>query len=151
MEFVTTDSKLTINGTTLIQRRNTNTYLRNGLLYLFFFTFLVNMLSEKIDIALLAGKPYKWVIVGFLGLLLMLYIGLLFVFLFKQHWKNKIDILTIREIAMAESDKPFETDVVLKLSSKRYKVYQFRTLENQVEKFIAALQTINADTRLVKE
>ncbi len=151
MEFVTTDSKITINGTTLSQKRNTNAYLRNGILYLFFFTFLLNMLSEKIDIAMLAGRPYKWIIVGFLGLLLLLYIGLLIVFLFKQHWKNKIDISTIREITAAESDKPFETDVVLRLNSKRYKVYHFRTLENQVENFIAALQTINPNTRLVKE
>ena len=150
MEFTTTDSKLTIEGTTISQKRLTNEYRRNLILYAFFFAFGVNMLIEKIEIAQLAGKTSKWILVGLLSVFMLLYIGILLEFLFKQHWKNKIDISKIAEIKTYQSKEELETNVVVKLKSKRYKVYKFRTLEKQVENFIATLQSINPTTQLVK-
>ena len=150
MEFTTTDSKLTIEGTTISQKRLTNEYRRNLILYAFFFAFGVNMLIEKIEIAQLAGKTSKWILVGLLSVFMLLYVGILLEFLFKQHWKNKIDISKIAEIKTYQSKEELETNVVVKLKSKRYKVYKFRTLERQVENFIATLQSINPTTQLVK-
>ena len=150
MEFTTTDSKLTIEGTTISQKRLTNEYRRNLILYAFFFAFGVNMLIEKIEIAQLAGKTSKWILVGLLSVFMLLYVGILLEFLFKQHWKNQIDISKIAEIKTYQSKEELETNVVVKLKSKRYKVYKFRTLESQVENFIATLQSINPTTQLVK-
>ncbi len=151
MEFITTDSKLTIEGTTIRQKRLTNEYRRNLLIYAFLFAFGVNMLVEKFEIALQADKASKWVMVIVLSVLLLFYIGMVLDFLFRQHWKNQIDISKIAEIKTYQSEESLETNVVLKLKSNRYKVYKFRTLESQFENFITQLQSINPASQLVKE
>jgi hypothetical protein len=149
MEFITTDSKLVIEGKTIKQKRLTTTHKRNLLLYTFFFFFGLNLLIDKIDLARETGKISKWVLVVILSAILLGYVALILEYIFRRSWKNKIDILNVDKIKTFQSDEGLETSVELSLKSRRYKIYKFRILEKQVDGFVEALRSINPNTQLV--
>ncbi len=151
MEFITTDGKLLLEGNTIKQKRLTNTRRTNILLYCYFLLFIINLTVERIDIAQVAGKTSRWISVGIHGVFLLLYIGVLFEFLFRQYLKSNVDILKIDKITTYPSDEGLETNVVLTMKSKRYKHYKFRTLEKQYDRFIETIRSSNPNTQLVTE
>ncbi|MES1218570.1 MAG: hypothetical protein ABUT20_23910 [Bacteroidota bacterium] len=149
MEFITTDGKLFIDGNMLSQKRLSNTHRRNLYLFAFFFLYFINLFVEKIESALETGKIFKWVSVFIFGAILLLFVALLIDFIFKLSWKKSIDISTIDKIETIQSEEGLETSVELTLRSKRYKKYNFRTLEKQVDSFIHTLRSINPNSILV--
>lgn len=143
MEFVTTDGKITFDGQYIRQERLTNTHRKLLYLNVFLFLFLFKFLTEKLDIALSTGKTIKWVIAGVYSIMMFPYLTIAFDYLFKRTWQSKIDIKDISNIESAQSEEGLETVVTLKLKSKRYQTYHFRTLEKQAEGFIEAIKPTN--------
>ena len=151
MDFVTVDSKLLVEGTTIRQKRLTNTLTRNFFIYAFFFLWFIDQFITKIAVAQETGKATKWISVVIFGLILLLYVGALYDFVFRRYWKNKLDISNINKIRVSSSDEGLETNVVVTLKSKRYKLFKFRTLEKQYDNFIETVRSINPNIRFETE
>jgi len=151
MEFTTTDGKLLLEGTAIKQKRLTNARRRNIFLYCFFLLFLINVFVEKLGIAQETQKRTKWISVSIYGIALLLYLGVLFDFFFRQYLKDKVYINKIVKIRSFPSGEGLDTNVVLTMQSKKYKLYKFRTLEKQAEAFIETVRSINPTTQLVFE
>jgi type III secretory pathway component EscU len=152
MEFITTDSKLTIDGNTIVQKTLIEINKSYYLLYVFLFIFTFDLLIAKIEIIQATGKKTEWfhvVIYGIVCLMLLVWflIGT-YDYLFRRTWKNKISISKIDKISITHSDEGLETDVKLILKSKRYKLYKFRTHEKQVDSFVELLQSTNQNILL---
>ncbi len=143
MEFTTTDGKLILEGTIIKQKRLTHTRRRNIVLYSYFLLFFIDLTIDKINIANETGKASKWISVFIYGLILLLYVGSILDFLFRQYLKNKVDISKIEKIKTYKSDEGLETNIVLTMKSKRYKRYNFRTLENQYEQLVDNIYSLN--------
>ena len=151
MEFTTTDGKLILKGTTIKQKRLTNTRRRNIILFCYFLLFFVDLFIDKINIANETGKTSKWVSVCIYGLILLLYIGIILDFLFRQYLKSKVDISKIEKIITYKTEDGLETNVILTMKSKRYKRYNFRTLENQYNLLIDKIGSLNPNIQLIAE
>ena len=151
MDFITVDSKISIEGTTIKQKRLTNNSTRSYLVSAFFFLWFISVFDDKIARAQDKGSIMSWVSVGFFGLIIFLYILLLCDILFRRYWRNKINIEHIAKIKTAPSDEGLETHVVVTLKSKRYKLFKFRTLEKQHDLFIQKVQSINPNIQLVMD
>lgn len=149
MDFVTVDSNLFVEGTTIKQKRLTKTFTKIFFIYAFFFLWFIDQFIAKISIALETGKVTKWVSVVIFGLILLLFIGTLYDFVFKRYWKDKMDILNINKIRVFPSDEGLEINVVVTLKSNRYKLFKFRALEKQYDSFIETIRSINPDIQLV--
>lgn len=109
------------------------------------------MTIEKIDIARETQKISKWIGVGIYSIILLLYVGVVIDFLFRQYLKNNVDISKIGKVKTYNSDEGLETSVVLIMKSKRYKKYVFRTLENQHNQLIEKIQSLNSSVQIIKE
>jgi hypothetical protein len=149
MDFVTVDSKLSVEGNIIKQKRLTNTFSRIFFLYAFFLLWFINAFIEKIALAQQTGKGTMWISVIISGIILLLYVGVLYDFLFRRYWKNQLDISNINKITVKPSDEGLETNVVVTLKSKRYKLYKFRILEKQYEDFIETVRSINPSIQVV--
>lgn len=143
MEFITTNSKLLIEGDLIRIQIVSNTEKRYYLLNAFFFLWVVETFSKRLDTAQATGTTSKWILTGFWGLILLLYTGIILDFIFRRNWKKTIPISRIRKIKLSESESGLESTVVLTLSSGRYQPFSFRVLEQQVTGFLEILRLTN--------
>lgn len=126
----------------------TNTFTQNFFVYAFLFLWFIDQFITKIAVAIDTGKATKWVSVIIFALILLLYVGVLYDFVFRRYWKNNLDISNINKIRVSSSYEGLETNVVVTLKSKRYKQFKFRTLEKQYEDFIEAIRSNNPSIHL---
>jgi hypothetical protein len=140
-----------VEGNTITQKRLTSTFSRNFFLYALFFLWFIDAFIEKIAVARETGKAAKWISVVFFGIILLLYAGILYDFLFRRYWKNQLEISSIHKVRMTLSDEGLDTNVVVTLKSKRYKLFKFRTLEKQYDSFVQTVRSINPNIQLVTE
>src|SRR5438045_9637483 len=113
MDFLTVDSKLSVEGSTIKQKRLTNTFTRNFFLYAFFFLWFINAFIERIAVAQETGRATRWISVAIFGIILLLYSGVLYDFIFRRYWRNKLAISNINKIKVSPSDDGVETNVTL--------------------------------------
>ena len=151
MNYVTVDSKLFIEGNEIRQKRVTKDLSQKILVSAFFFLWFIDLFIKKLNTALDTGHAGKWVLVSFYGILLLLYAGIIYDFIFRRYWKNKVAVSNIKKIKIVPSDNGLETDVVVTVKSNRYKLYRFRTLENQYDDFIDKIRSINPSIQLIIE
>ena len=151
MNYVTVDSKLFIEGNEIRQKRVTKDLSQKILVSAFFFLWFIDLFIKKLNTALDTGHAGKWVLVSFYGILLLLYAGIIYDFIFRRYWKNKVAVSNIKKIKIVPSDNGLETDVVVTVKSNRYKLYRFRTLENQYDDFINKIRSINPSIQLTIE
>lgn len=69
-------------------------------------------------------------------------VALVFYYLLRYNWYNTIKINTVETIEIEQNNN--ETELTIITSNKREKTIVFRTLENQVEPFIEAIQRGNS-------
>lgn len=143
MEFITTNSKLIIEGDLIRKLTLSGTEKRNYLLNTFFFIWVVDAFSKRLDSAQLTGSTSKWILAGCWGLILLVYTGIILDFIFRRNWKKTIPISKIRKITIADSESGLETTVVLTLTSGRYQPFTFRILEKQAAGFVEILRMAN--------
>lgn len=143
MEFITTNSKLMIEGDLIRIQIVSNTEKRNYLLNAFFFLWVVDAFSKRLDTAQATGTTSKWILTGIWGLILLLYTVIILNFIFRRYWKKTIPISRIRKIKMYDSDSGLETTVVITLASGRYQPFTFRVLEKQAAGFVQMLRMAN--------
>ncbi len=151
MNYVTVDSKLFIEGNEIRQKRVTKDLSQKILVSAFFFLWFIDLFIKKLNTALDTGHAGKWVLVSFYGILLLLFAGIIYDFIFRRYWKNKVAVSNIKKIKIVPSDNGLETDVVVTVKSNRYKLYRFRTLENQYDDFIDKIRSINPSIQLIIE
>lgn len=143
MEFITTNSKLLIEGDVIRIQIVSNTEKRNYLLNAFFFLWVVDTFSKRLDTAQATGTTSKWILTGFWGIILLLYTGIILDFIFRRNWKKTIPVSRIRKIKMSDSESGLESTVVLTLTSGRYQPFTFRVLEKQAAGFVQMLSMAN--------
>lgn len=143
MEFITTNSRLMIEGDLIRKQIVSNTQKRDYLLNAFFFIWVVDAFSKRLNSAQLTGSTSKWILTGVWGLILLLYTGFLLDFLFRRNWRKTIPISRIRKIKMSDSESGLETTVVLTLASGLYQSFTFRVLEKQADGFVQMLSLTN--------
>jgi len=143
MEFITTNSRLMIEGDLIRKQIVSNTQKRDYLLNAFFFIWVVDAFSKRLNSAQLTGSTSKWILTGVWGLILLLYTGFLFDFLFRRNWRKTIPISRIRKIKMSDSESGLESTVILTLTSGRYQPFTFRVLEKQAAGFVEILRLNN--------
>lgn len=143
MEFITTNSKLLIEGDLIRIQIVSNTEKRNYLLNAFFFMWVVDTFSKRLDTAQATGTTSKWILTGFWGLILLLYTGIILDFIFRRNWKKTIPISRIRKIKISDSESGLESTVILTLTSGRYQPFTFRVLEKQAAGFVEILRLNN--------
>ena len=151
MNYVTVDSKLFIEGNEIRQKRVTKDLSQKILVSAFFFLWFIDLFIKKLNTALDTGHAGKWVLVSFYGILLLLFAGIIYDFIFRRYWKNKVAVSNIKKIKIVPSNNGLETDVVVTVKSNRYKLYRFRTLENQYDDFIDKIRSINPSIQLIIE
>lgn len=143
MEFITTNSKLLIEGDVIRIQIVSNTEKRNYLLNAFFFLWVVDTFSKRLDTAQATGTTSKWILTGFWGIILLLYTGIILDFIFRRNWKKTIPVSRIRKIKMSDSESGLESTAVLTLTSGRYQPFTFRVLEKQAAGFVQMLSMAN--------
>lgn len=105
-------------------------------------TIFILMIASNTD-----GKE-NYLIVIFWGLFALSQLPRLFDLLFKRSYSNRIPLDRIKSYELKKDPSGLETNVILKLSSGRYRCLRFRNLENQFERFVAILSEYIPRTQL---
>lgn len=142
MKFITTDGKVIIDENSIKQIRLNQTRRYKILVGFLFIIFLVIKLIEKINNFHNHNPISSWIGIILNSILLLFALLLLFEFIFYRVWKSEILISNIVSVSTGYSENNLETHVTIKTKSKRYKIIQFRKLENQAEAFIQAIKSI---------
>ena len=150
MEFITINSKLTIKDSSIHQKYLVTWFSRGFYVSAFFFIWALNTFFEKIDVAREKGNSSGWVSVVIFGFLLLVYLVIACDFVFRRYWKSRLEISRITVIKLGQDETGLETNMILKLRSGRYKPLRFRTLENQFERFVEAICSVNPGVEVIR-
>lgn len=136
-EFITINSKLTVNNNTIWQKRiiepQKNYWFHSFILFLLGIGYGVyEMVTEN---------PYRWIMVVVLTIWMTRHIITIYQILFINAWRSNIPLSDIKEIRTPDPENEFEEKVVLRLKSGREKTYIFRKSENQAEKFVLMISS----------
>ena len=139
-EFITLNSKLTIDQGTLIEKKLTvNT--EEGFTRLIAFIALLAFLAYCIY-RIVVDKKYFFIIQL---LLVMIWLAPHFkrlqTFLFVETWKSSIRMDYIQRVTSSKLQNGLETQVTLHLKNRRKKFLTFRDAENQVDDFVRVIET----------
>ena len=148
MEFVTTEGKLKIQDNKIIHERLTNKRWPRILLSLYFFLFFIDLTLKEIDKLTELGKQSAWIGIILYGLPVVAYVVYIIVTLFRDVLVNKVDITKIAEVKILDTDNGLDKDVLLKTKSNRYKLYKFRFLEKEYDRFTEQLLLLNSNIKV---
>ncbi len=143
MEFTTTDGKLVVNEQLIQQKRLMFSYKRNQWIFVFLFLYFSEKYYNQIERTIANPKTMNWVGIILISIIFLLLLVVIIDALFLRSWAKTIAIREIKSIQTEISDEGLETAVILKLFSRRYKRYEFRTLEKQAEGFVDMLLSQN--------
>lgn len=148
MEFVTTEGKLKIEDNKIIQKRLTNKRWPRILLSLYFFLFFIDLTLKEIEKLTGQGKQSAWIGILLYGLPVVAYVVFVAVTLFRDVLVNKVDITKITEVRLLDTDHGLDKDVLIKTTSNRFKLYKFRFLEKEYDRFTEQLLLVNSSIRI---
>ncbi len=151
MEFITTDGKIVIKDNIIIQKRLKNDRRQRILLNFFFFLFIINIFLKELDKLNIEGKQSAWVGIVIFASFIFLYIFLTGYFLLTRILINKLDISKITEVKLEDIEFGLEKILKIMTGSKRYKLYEFRRLENEYDRLIQHLLTLNPSIKVISD
>ena len=151
MEFITTDGKIEIKDNKIIQKRLTNDRRQRILVSFYFFLFFINLFIKELDKLNIEGKQSAWIGIVLYAIPILAYVFFVGHFLLRQILINKLDISKISEVKLEDTEIGLEKYLLIKTGSKRYKLYKFRRLENEYNRFIQHLTSLNPAIKIIGE
>ena len=151
MEFITIDGKIEIKDNKIIQKRLTNDRRQRIFVSFYFFLFFINLLIKEIDKLNIQGNQSAWIGIVLYAIPILAYIFFVGHILLRQILKNKLDILKISEVKLEDTEIGLEKYLLVKTGSQKYKLYKFRRLENEYNRLIQHLTTLNPAIKVIVE
>jgi len=151
MEFITTDGKIIIKDNRIIQERLTGDRRQKILISFYFFLFFINHFKKEIDKLNIEGKQSAWIGIFCYSILILTYLFFLGYYLLSRILINKLDISKISEVKQEFTEIGLEINLKIKTGTKRYKLYKFRRLENEYERLIQHLLTLNPAIKVISD
>jgi hypothetical protein len=141
MEFITTDAKLTIKDNIIRQKK---LIYRETYWWAHFVVLLILLIYKIVEVsnAFNTGNNEDKIDFIWIPILIMWmypHLKRISESLFIKTWKSSIPLSKIKDIKVIPLENTLETKVVLTLGSGRKKFYTFRNAENQVHKFVEAV------------
>ena len=138
MNFISVDSKITIEGNKISKKRILRHNFPKVIVSAFIIIWGINLFTERLNDSLATGN--RWLSVYIIGFVMLLFLSQALYTVFFKFWSNQFDVSMIKKIIVDQGEEGIETNVIIYMKNGRSKEIKFRTLEKQYENFLETIK-----------